>query len=102
MITKGDVIYFDNDKEFYEFCIVPQLVSVDYTNPSGQVCQYCDFNFTNDYQEALNTNKKFVMRDKKSSIIKRNNTVSYRTISKRVNNLYPWYYEKIYNKKNKD
>lgn len=94
-----DVMYFNTDDDFYAFCVEPVLVVKEYINNSGQVDQCTDFNFTNAYEEAVKNNIAFVIRDKKSQILKHNGVVSYRTISKQSQNLKPWFYEKIFTKK---
>ena len=94
-----DVMYFNTDDDFYAFCVEPVLVVKEYINNSGHVDQYTDFNFTNAYEEAVKNNIAFVIRDKKSQILKHNGVVSYRTISKQSQNLKPWFYEKIFTKK---
>ena len=96
-----NVIYFDNDDDFYQFCVEPQLVSREYTNNNGEIDQYLDFNFTPGYNDAIDNATIFVINDKNSNILKHNNVVSYRTISKKVDNVKPWYYTKIFEKKKK-
>ena len=99
---ENNILYFDKDDDFYEFCVVPMLVVKEYVNNNGEKAYYTDFDFTNDYTTALEKGTKFIIRDPKSQIVKHNNTVSYRTISKPVQNLEPWYNETLYNKmKNK-
>ena len=96
----NSVMYFDNDNDFYTFCVSPVLVPTDYTNRYGEPDQYYTFNFTDCYNDAIKNNVAFVMRDKNSQILKHKGIVSYRTISKQTQNLLPWYYEKLFNKGN--
>ncbi len=93
------VIYFDTDNDFYNFCVEPVLIPKEYTNQNGEIDQYSDFNFTSCYNDAIDRNIAFVIRDKNSQILKHNGVVSYRTISKQTQNLLPYWYEKIFNKK---
>lgn len=90
------VHYFDNDDEFYNFCVIPQLVVKKVLNNDNQEICYTDFNFSDAYNDEIANNTFFVIKDKNSQIIKHNNVVSYRTIGKKVQNLKPWYYEKIF------
>lgn len=94
----SDIMCFDTDDDFYTFCVNPVLVVKEYTNKNGEIDQYSDFDFTNDYNDAINRNIAFVIRDKNSQILKHKGIVSYRTVSKQTQNLLPYWYEKIYNK----
>lgn len=98
-MRQEDIIYFNTDDDFYKYCVNPKLVQVEKINSIGETNAYCDWNFTPGYLEDVKSNKVFIIRDKNSKIIKRNNIVSYRTISKKVQNVKPYYYEKIYKKK---
>ena len=93
------VMYFDTDDDFYRFCVDPQLCVKTYDN-NGEPSEYLDFNFSPGYSDALANNIAFVIRNMNSQILKHNGVVSYRTISKKVDNLKPWYYEKIFSNQN--
>ena len=88
MITNDNenIIYFDNDDEFYEFCVVPKLVPVQYVNGDGQIAYYTDFNLSDAYHDAVKAGKKFMIKNEDSSIFK-HKCVSYRTLSKPIENL---------------
>ena len=90
MITKDNIIYFDSDNEFYEYSVVPELVPVQYIDSEGNEKYYTDFNFTPQYNAAINNNMRFVIKDEDSQIYK-HGCVSYRTISKDISNLDPWF-----------
>ena len=90
MTTKDNIIYFDNDNEFYEYCVVPELVPVQYINSEGNEKYYCDFNLSSQYNNAINNGTRFIIKDEDSQIYK-HGCVSYRTISKDIQNLDPWY-----------
>ena len=90
---KIKLMIFDTDDDFYNFCVVPKLVSKSYISKSGEECQYADFNLSPAYYDALSKDVKFIIRDINSSIIRRNNKVNYRTCCKSVKNLYNWQYE---------
>ena len=90
MNIKDNIIYFDSDNEFYEYCVVPELVPVQYIDSNGNEKYYTDFNFTPQYNNAVNNDMRFVIKDEDSQIYK-HGCVSYRTISKDIQNLDPWY-----------
>lgn len=94
--VKPKVLYFDTDDDFYKFCVEPKLIVKTCKNYNGDDVCCTTFDFTPAYNDELSNNTIFVMRDKNSQIIKHDNVVSYRTISKKVKNLMPWYYEKIF------
>ena len=90
MNIKDNIIYFDSDNEFYEYSVVPELVPVQYIDSEGNEKYYSDFNFTPQYNAAINNNMRFVIKDEDSQIYK-HGCVSYRTISKEISNLDPWF-----------
>jgi len=90
MNTKDNIIYFDSDNEFYDYCVVPELVPVQYIDSEGNEKYYSDFNFTSQYNNAVNNGMRFVIKDEDSQIYK-HGCVSYRTISKDIQNLDPWF-----------
>jgi hypothetical protein len=90
MNIKDNIIYFDSDNEFYEYSVVPELVPVQYIDSNGNEKYYSDFNFTPQYNAAINNNMRFVIKDEDSQIYK-HGCVSYRTISKDIQNLDPWF-----------
>jgi hypothetical protein len=90
MNIKDNIIYFDSDNEFYEYCVVPELVPVQYIDSNGNEKYYTDFNFTPQYNNAVNNGMRFVIKDEDSQIYK-HGCVSYRTISKDIQNLDPWF-----------
>lgn len=83
---KSNIIYFNNDDDFYRFCVVPQLFPVECVDDNGNVSYYTDFDFTYEYKKALEDNMFFMIKDENSNIFK-NQCVSYRTITKPVSNL---------------
>ena len=90
MTTKDNIIYFDNDNEFYEYCVVPELVPVQYIDSEGNEKYYSDFNLSSQYNNAINNGTRFIIKDEDSQIYK-HGCVSYRTISKDIQNLDPWF-----------
>lgn len=80
---KNNLYVFDNDEDFYNFCILPGI-KVKYVgeNPSADNC-YMDFDFTNGYNDAVTAGSKFCINDRNSRVAKRK-CVSYHTITKPV------------------
>lgn len=90
--SESNRLYFDNDDDFYAFCVVPTIVLKDYTDINGNICQYADFDFSPQYNNAVNQGKTFIIKDEDSSIYKRG-AVSFKTITKPVSNL-GYYFKK--------
>lgn len=86
----NNIIYFDSDNEFYDYAVIPELISIAYTDKNGIERYYTDFNFTTQYNNAVNNGMRFVIKDEDSQIYK-HGCVSYRTISKEIPNLDPWF-----------
>lgn len=83
---KSNIIYFNSDDEFYQFCVVPKLVVMETTDENGNVSHYTTFDFSYAYKKALADGNMFVIKDEDSNIFK-NGCVSYRTITRPVSNL---------------
>jgi len=90
----GNVIYFDNDDDFYKFSVEPILIQ----KMTDTGIDYFDFNFSPGYSDALDNCKCFIIKDKNSNIYK-HKCVSYKTISKPINNLKNIQYDNILKKK---
>ena len=90
MEIKDNIIYFDNDQEFYDYAVIPELVPVKYISKSGEERYYTDFNFTPQYNNAVKDGITFIIKDEDSQIYK-HGCVSFRTISKDIPNLEPWF-----------
>ena len=43
MNTKDNIIYFDSDNEFYDYCVVPELVPVQYIDSEGNEKYYTNW-----------------------------------------------------------
>ena len=96
--NKIKLMCFDTDDDFYNFCVVPELVVKTYVTPTGEIGKYADFDLSQAYYDALDNDVKFIIKDINSRIINRNNKVTYKTCSKSVKNLYNWQYEKYFKK----
>jgi len=82
-IRNSNTMFFDCDDDFCQFCIDPDAVLTD--NGRGFT-----FNFTPWYQDAVNNGTIFIIRDENSQVFK-HGAVSYRTITKPVQNLQQYY-----------
>lgn len=96
-IDTEDILYFDNDDDFYNFCVEPKIYPAVDANLND--LGYIDFNLSSAYQDAVTAGKSFMIKDLNSKIYK-NQCVSYRTISKPIQNLKK-YNIKYKNAKNK-
>lgn len=79
-------MFFDSDDDFYKFCVVPELIPIEYVNNNGETKYFTDFNLSNAYHDAIAQGKKFIIKDPNSQIYK-HQAVSYRTITKPIQNL---------------
>ena len=87
---KKNIMHFDSDDEFYQFCVVPEIVIVDYINPAGKNDHYMTFNLSPSYLDAVDNGTRFMIHDPKSQIYK-HQAVSYRTCTKPIQNLIECY-----------
>lgn len=81
--NENDLLYFDNDKEFIDFCMngSPTVYHDDTIN-----ADYYDYDFTDLYNNAITNNKYFVITDPLSLVTK--NKLAFRgLISKPVQNV---------------
>lgn len=83
--THPNFLVFDNDDDFVNYCVCPNLVVLVTKNGTP----YTDFNFTDDYLNAISNGTQIVIKDPASKIQKRN-AVSFRSITKPVKNLMPY------------
>ena len=49
----NNILYFDNDEAFYNWCVVPQLKTCEYTDNLGNIKYFADFDFTHEYLDAI-------------------------------------------------
>lgn len=85
-VKKYNTLYFEDDDDFYKFAVVPMLVPVEFIDADNCIRHYADFNFSTEYNRAVRDGKKFVIKDPNSQIFK-HGAVSYRTITRPVENL---------------
>lgn len=77
----NNIIYFDNDEEFYDLCVSPDLVIK--TSTKGNL--YYDMDFTEWYKSHVDEATKIVILDDDSTIFHRGGVVTYRTCNKKIN-----------------
>ena len=97
-----NIMHFKNDDEFYNFCVEPAIIINKCGckgNCNESCCNECcdcpkrfyqDFPFTDEYVKAVNNGTHFMIDDEDSQIYKRG-AVSYKSITKNVHNLMPYY-----------
>ncbi len=85
-----NIMYFNNDDDFYKFCVVPNVIISQEVDDNGQTYNVFTFNFTDTYNSCVKDGKKFIIKDQNSRIFK-NKKVSYKTITKPVENLEPYF-----------
>ena len=85
-----NIMHFKNDDDFYEFCVNPSIIINECNCSSPEKIYYQSFDFTKEYQDAVNAGKQFMIHDEDSKIYKRG-AVSYKTMTKNVQNLVPYY-----------
>ena len=90
---ENNIIHFKNDDEFYEWCVVPKIVLINETDKFGNEYKVADFNLSEAYNDAINIGKYFMIEDENSQICK-HGCVSYRTISKPIQNLETYFNDK--------
>lgn len=88
MKIKDNIIYFNNDQEFYDACVCPNVK----LHQSENNTFYFDIDFTAFYKNAVNSGKVFVIKDE-NSIIYKHRAVHLRSVSAPVENLEPYYKE---------
>jgi hypothetical protein len=92
-------MYFNSDDEFYDFCVNPQIVARELNVKNNGTPLYAfDWNFTDQYNKALEENKIFIIKDEDSKIYK-HGAVTYKTITKPIKNLEQYIKRNIKNKK---
>ena len=87
-----DIIYFDSDDEFYDFCVVPALFVVKKRNRNGDYTMCTDFDLSPAYHDYVKQGKKFCIKNQDSQIFK-HGCVSYRCVNKPIQNLIQYFGE---------
>lgn len=85
------IMYFDNDDDLAIFCINPELKVYTTKTTLGDVITLADYDFTPQYYKALDDGIMFCVKDKNSRLNK-NGLLAYKTCTKKINNIVPYYY----------
>lgn len=85
MERKNNIIYFESDDEFLDYCLDKRPIIKE-----GKHCKYTDYEFTKLYYDELKNGTRFCIKDENSAIEK-HGVITFRTISKKVDNLEPWF-----------
>jgi len=87
----SNIMYFDTDKDFYDFAVVQKvMVNPLESNPNVWYCD--DFEFSKEYNNAIESGKKFIIKDLNSEIFK-HGAIAGRYSVKPVLNLEPYFGE---------
>ena len=78
---ENNIVYFDNDEEFFDFCVNTELVIK--TSVKGTL--YYDMDFTEWYKSHVDEATKIVILDSHSEILHHGGVVTYRTCNKKIN-----------------
>lgn len=81
-----EIMSFKSDADFFNFCVNPEIVFKEFVDKEGNTRCYYDFEFTKAYSDAVEQDVYFVIEDEDSQIFK-HGAVSYRSITKEVENL---------------
>ncbi len=96
-----NILYFNDDDEFYTFCVKPQILLTSIVDDEGVSHECTTFDFTDEYKTAVNNGTSFVIKDE-NSLITKHNAVSLGFHTKEVKNLEPYnaFYDKYINRLN--
>ena len=78
---ENNIVYFDNDEEFFDFCVNTELV----IKTSAKGTLYYDMDFTEWYKSHVGEATKIVILDSHSEILHHGGVVTYRTCNKKIN-----------------
>ena len=84
------IMYFDNDDEFYQFCVNPEIITSPYTRVDGTTGYIADWDFSQGYKDAIDKGIHFIIKDEDSSIYK-HGAITHRVNTKKIQNLDPYY-----------
>lgn len=83
-VSKSKLMFFENDDEFLNFCLSPDL---EIKKDENTGLFYHDYPFSENYISSLEEDKCFIIKDPNSLIVKRG-CVCKGLITKPVENLY--------------
>ena len=85
-----NIMYFDNDEAFADFCIKPALVIFTSKCSDDIDRMFADYEFTDAYKNAVNCGKRFCVRDLCSHVNK-DGYLSYKAATKKIDNVEKYY-----------
>lgn len=78
----NNIIYFDNDEEFYDFCV--KTYSINRRVRDHRV-RKAGWDFSDWYQSNVDENTKIVILDDNSTILHRGGMVACHTVTRQIN-----------------
>jgi len=87
-----NIMYFTNDDDFAVWCINPEIKICNKVNALGQPIVACDYEFSKQYLDAVNSGKRFCIQDVHSHVNK-DGYLGYRNITKKIDNVERYYGE---------
>lgn len=85
-----NIMYFDNDECFADFCIKPAYIIVTSKCCDGQDRMFADYDFTDEYKNAVSCGKRFCIRDLHSHVNK-DGYLAYKSATKKIDNVEKYY-----------
>lgn len=64
----GNIIFFDSDDEFTDFCVKPYATVVYPQNSSP----YIEGDYSDEYKQCIEEGKRFIIKDEDSKVYRRN------------------------------
>lgn len=92
MLKNKNILYFDNDDEFSSFCINPTLTTYVVQDEDGIDHTYVDYDFTDQYKNAVANGQRFCIKDLASHVNK-DGLLGYRNTTKVIDNVERYYGE---------
>ena len=85
-----NIMYFDNDDCFADFCLNPNYVIVTVKCNDGVDRMFADYTFTDAYLNAVKCGKRFCVRDLHSHVNK-DGYLAYKSATKKIDNVEKYY-----------
>lgn len=87
-----NILYFANDDDFAKFCINPEIQVYKVINPDGVEFLRADYDFTQQYKDAVANGTRFCIQDLASHVNK-DGLLGYRSTTKAIDNIERYYGE---------
>lgn len=89
---ENNIMYFDNDDSFSDFCINPVMKVCKVISTTGEEILYPDYEFSQAYNDAVDAGVRFCIKDELSRVNK-NGLLPVGTSTKRIVNVKRYYGE---------